>query len=81
MTEQVSSPPAVSTHVRAFITWVAVYPTITIALMALQPWIGGLAVPVQTLVLTVLVVPLAAYGIVPPLIRIAVAAQPKRKAS
>lgn len=80
MTEQVSSPPVVSSHVRAFITWVAVYPTITIALMALQPWIGGLAVPLQTLVLTVLVVPLAAYGLIPPLMRVAVAAHIRRGA-
>lgn len=75
MSEKVSNPPVVSTHTRAFITWLAVYPTITVALMVLKPWIGGLAVPLQTFVLTVLIVPLAAYWLVPVLTRTAIAAR------
>jgi antibiotic biosynthesis monooxygenase (ABM) superfamily enzyme len=70
-----SSPkgPAVpSVHLRAFLTWLAVYPTITIALIVLQPWISEWPVAAQTLVLTVIVVPVAAYWLIPLLMKTAV---------
>jgi antibiotic biosynthesis monooxygenase (ABM) superfamily enzyme len=57
-------------HRRAFLTWVAVYPTITVALLLLRPVIGGLPVAVQTLVLTAVVVPPVIYYVLPALLRL-----------
>ncbi|MGW7440854.1 hypothetical protein [Streptomyces sp. NPDC054849] len=60
---------APSVHRRALITWLAVYPTITVALGLLGSVLGGLALPLQTLILTAIVVPLAVYVIVPALMK------------
>ncbi|MBO9553670.1 hypothetical protein [Cellulomonas sp.] len=69
---EVAPPPArraLSVHRRALLTWVAVYPTITVALLLLHPLIGGLPVAVQTLVLTAVVVPPVVYVLLPALLR------------
>ncbi|MFE3104873.1 hypothetical protein ACFROC_15590 [Nocardia tengchongensis] len=58
-----------SVHRRALITWLAVYPTITVALALLGPEMGGLPVFLKTLVLTVIVVPVSAYLLVPMLMK------------
>jgi len=63
-------PRAPSAHRRALLTWVAVYPTITVALLLLHPLIGGLPVAVQTLVLTAVVVPPVVYLVIPALVRL-----------
>ncbi|WP_093801086.1 hypothetical protein [Streptomyces sp. Wb2n-11] len=68
-----STPFAPSVHVRALLTWLAVYPTITLVMVALRPWVSPLPLAVQTLVLTAIVVPVAAYGLLPPLMRMAAA--------
>ncbi|WP_063710951.1 hypothetical protein [Nocardia niigatensis] len=61
-----AAPVAVpSVHRRALITWLAVYPTITLALALLGPVMAGLPVFVRTLVLTVIVVPTSAYVLIP----------------
>ncbi|WP_129841605.1 hypothetical protein [Streptomyces sp. RFCAC02] len=65
-----STPAAApSAHRRALITWLAVYPTITLTLGALGPSTAGLPLPVRTLILTAIVVPLAAYVLIPALMR------------
>ncbi|GIG21703.1 hypothetical protein Cch01nite_24270 [Cellulomonas chitinilytica] len=61
-------PPSV--HRRALLTWVAVYPTITVALLLLRPLIHGLPVVLQTLVLTAVVVPPVVYVVIPALARL-----------
>ncbi|MFD7848244.1 hypothetical protein ACFV4K_35660, partial [Nocardia sp. NPDC059764] len=66
----VATPAAMpSVHRRALITWLAVYPTITLALALLGPEMGGLPVFVKTLILTVIVVPVSAYLLVPLLMK------------
>ncbi|MEV7616820.1 hypothetical protein [Streptomyces sp. NPDC089799] len=60
---------APSVHRRAFITWLAVYPTITLALLLLGPHMESLPLAVRTLVLTVVVVPVVAYGLIPALMK------------
>ncbi|MFE5289683.1 hypothetical protein ACFRAQ_32350 [Nocardia sp. NPDC056611] len=67
----VTATPAAlpSVHRRALITWLAVYPTITLALALLGPEMGGLPVFVKTLILTVIVVPVSAYLLVPLLMK------------
>ncbi|GAB2556965.1 hypothetical protein [Nocardia heshunensis] len=62
----VAAPMTVpSVHRRAIITWLAVYPTITIALALLGPEMGSLPVFVRTLILTAIVVPTSAYLLIP----------------
>ncbi|MFE3260790.1 hypothetical protein ACFXPS_32730 [Nocardia sp. NPDC059091] len=58
-----------SVHRRALITWLAVYPTITIALALLGPEMASLPVFVRTLVLTAIVVPTSAYVLIPMLMK------------
>ncbi|WP_405861959.1 hypothetical protein OG361_40970 [Streptomyces sp. NBC_00090] len=64
-----TAPAAPSVHRRALITQLAVYPTITVALGLLGSVLGGLALPLKTLILTAIVVPLAVYVIVPTLMK------------
>ncbi|MFE2994976.1 hypothetical protein ACFXG4_08195 [Nocardia sp. NPDC059246] len=58
-----------SVHRRALITWLAVYPTITIALALLGPEMASLPVFVRTLVLTAIVVPTSTYVLIPMLMK------------
>ncbi|MEU3189819.1 hypothetical protein ABZ686_04110 [Streptomyces sp. NPDC006992] len=67
-----TTPPpasAPSAHRRALITWLAVYPTITVALGVLGPPTATLPLPVRTLILTLIVVPVSAYALIPVLLR------------
>ncbi len=73
MSSSHSTPFVPSVHVRALLTWLAVYPTITLVMVALRPLVSPLPLAVQTLVLTAIVVPVAAYGLLPLLTRIAAA--------
>ncbi|MFC9330726.1 hypothetical protein [Kitasatospora sp. NPDC057015] len=61
---------APSVHRRALITWLAVYPAITLALAVLGPALAGLPLVLRTLVLTAVVVPVAAYLLIPGLLRL-----------
>ena len=62
-----TTPAAPSVHRRALITWLAVYPVITLVLGLLGPTIATLPLLLRTLVLTGIVVPVAAYALVPAL--------------
>ncbi|WP_460796224.1 hypothetical protein [Microbacterium sp. GXF0217] len=69
-----SAPVApVSVHVRAVITWLAIFPLVTIGLYALAPFTEGWPVVLRALVLTVVVVPLSVYLVVPQLLRLWIA--------
>lgn len=63
-------PPSV--HRRALIIWLAIYPLVTLGQFLLRPLIGDLPIPVSALVLTLLVVPVAVYLVVPALTRASV---------
>ncbi|MER5732038.1 hypothetical protein ABT084_27540 [Streptomyces sp. NPDC002138] len=63
------APAGPSVHRRALITWLAVYPTITITLGLLGPVTAGLPLPLRTLILTAVVIPVAAYGLIPALMK------------
>ncbi|GAA1237961.1 hypothetical protein GCM10009665_30070 [Kitasatospora nipponensis] len=56
-------------HHRAVITWLAVYPTITVTLALIGPHTTRLPLYVRTLVLTLIVVPVVVYGLTPLLLR------------
>lgn len=65
-----SRPSAPSIHLRAFITWLAVFPLVAIGLMAIGPVAEFLHPVLRALVLTVVVVPVAVYLVVPQLFRL-----------
>src|SRR4029453_5426438 len=63
-----SPPPPPSIHVRAFITWVAIFPLVSVGLILLGPFVGSWHPVLRSLVLTAIVVPLAVYLVVPRLL-------------
>ena len=62
-----TNPP--STHVRAIITWLAIFPLVAIGMMAIAPISADWHPVLRALVLTVVVVPAAVYLVVPQLFR------------
>ncbi|MFF4954504.1 hypothetical protein ACWC2K_11395 [Streptomyces chattanoogensis] len=63
------APAGPSIHRRALITWLAIYPTVTVVLGLLGPATAGLPLLVRTLILTGIVVPVAAYVLIPALMK------------
>ena len=57
-----------SVHVRAVITWLAIFPLVAIGMTALAPLTGDWHPALRALVLTLLVVPTAVYFVVPRLL-------------
>ena len=60
-----------SVHRRALLTWLAVFPTITLVQLVLSPYIGGWPLVARTAVITAVAVPLSVYVLVPRLLRLA----------
>lgn len=54
-----------SKHLTPLLIWLAIYPLITLLLFVLGSHIEGLPLPVKTLILTVIAVPLVYYIILP----------------
>jgi len=52
-------------HKMAVLTWLVVYPLITVLILILEPLIRGLPVPVRTLFLTLIMVPCMVYVAMP----------------
>jgi antibiotic biosynthesis monooxygenase (ABM) superfamily enzyme len=52
-------------HKRAFLIWLAIYPLIAIIFMVFGGYLAKFPVPLRTLMLTVIVVPLMVYIILP----------------
>jgi antibiotic biosynthesis monooxygenase (ABM) superfamily enzyme len=65
-----SSPKPPSRHKTVFLTWLGIWPTITLVLWLLLPvLLPRLPLPLITLLVTAIVVPLMGYGVMPFLIR------------
>jgi antibiotic biosynthesis monooxygenase (ABM) superfamily enzyme len=62
-----NTPP--STHIRAVITWLAIFPLVAIGMTAIAPISSDWHPIIRALVLTVVVVPVAVYWVVPQLMR------------
>ena len=60
-----SSRAAPSIHVRAALTWLASFPLVAIGLTAMAPFTVGWDPVLRTFVLTLVVVPLPVYLVVP----------------
>ncbi|MHA6668389.1 hypothetical protein ACX3O0_05920 [Homoserinimonas sp. A447] len=63
-----NAPPSV--HVRAVITWIAIFPLVALGMLAIAPFSGDWHPILRALVLSVLIVPVAVYLVVPQLMRI-----------
>jgi antibiotic biosynthesis monooxygenase (ABM) superfamily enzyme len=61
-------PPSV--HVRAFITWLAIFPLVSIGFLTIVPAMGDAHPLLKVFVLTLVVVPLAVYLVVPSLMKL-----------
>jgi antibiotic biosynthesis monooxygenase (ABM) superfamily enzyme len=61
-------PPSV--HVRAFITWLAIFPLVSLGFLTIVPAMGSAHPLLKVFVLTLVVVPLAVYLVVPALMKV-----------
>ena len=62
-------PALPSEHVRAVITWLAIFPLVAIGMMLIAPMSESWHPVLRAFALTVVVVPLAVYVVVPQLMR------------
>jgi len=69
-TPQFFAPQPPSIHVRAIITWIAIFPLVTLGFFGIAPFAGQWNPVLRAFVLSVVVVPLAVYLVVPQLMRI-----------
>lgn len=53
----------------AVLIWLGIYPTITLVLALLSPYLADLPLPLKTLTLTLVVVPTMVFGVLPLLTR------------
>jgi antibiotic biosynthesis monooxygenase (ABM) superfamily enzyme len=60
-------PPSI--HVRAFITWLAIFPLVSLGFVTVIPLMGSAHPLLKVFVLTLIVVPLAVYLVVPNLMK------------
>jgi antibiotic biosynthesis monooxygenase (ABM) superfamily enzyme len=59
-------------HQLALMIWIAVFPTLTVLNLALDPWLSDTGAVVRTFVLASVAVPIVIYGLMPRLHRIRV---------
>ena len=64
-----SAPQPPSVHVRAVITWIAIFPLVTLGFVAIAPFAEDWNPVLRAFVLSVVVVPIAVYLVVPQLMR------------
>lgn len=64
-----SAPRPPSVHIRAALTWLAIFPLVSIGMLAFAPLWPDWHPILRALVLTLIVVPLAVYIVVPQLLR------------
>ena len=71
----------VSIHVRAFITWLTIFPLVALGITFLIPALGNTHPVFKAFVLTLIVVPLAVYVIVPRLLGLYVKLSSKKSSN
>jgi antibiotic biosynthesis monooxygenase (ABM) superfamily enzyme len=69
-------PPSV--HIRAAITWLAIFPLVSLGFVTVIPLMGAAHPILKVFVLTLIVVPLAVYLVVPNLMKVYFAMAAKR---
>lgn len=73
-----AAPPSV--HVRAVVTWIAIFPLVALGMLAIAPFAESWHPVLRAFVLTLVVVPLAVYLVVPRLLSGYVALRHRRAA-
>ena len=61
-------PPSI--HIRAVITWLAIFPLVSLGFYTIVPLMGTAHPLLKVLVLTLMVVPLAVYIVVPNIMKL-----------
>lgn len=61
-------PPSI--HIRALITWLAIFPLVSLGFLTIVPLMGDAHPLLKVFVLTLMVVPLAVYVVVPNLMKV-----------
>ncbi len=61
-------PPSI--HIRAVITWLAIFPLVSLGFYTVVPMMGNAHPLLKVLVLTLMVVPLAVYLVVPNIMKL-----------
>ena len=64
------TPQPPSVHVRAVITWIAIFPLVTLGFFAIAPFAEDWNPVLRAFILSIIVVPVAVYLVVPKLMRI-----------
>lgn len=67
---QGSAPKPPSVHARALITWIAIFPLVTLGFFAIAPFAADWNPILRAFVLSIVVVPVAVYLVVPQLMRL-----------
>lgn len=62
--------PPPSAHVRVVATWLAIFPMVSLGLYAVAPWSKNWPPILSAFLLTIVIVPLSVYFIVPKIIQI-----------
>jgi antibiotic biosynthesis monooxygenase (ABM) superfamily enzyme len=62
-----SRPPSI--HAKAVITWIAIFPLVTLGFFAIAPFADDWNPVLRAFVLSIVVVPIAVYLVVPQLMR------------
>ncbi|WP_406286528.1 hypothetical protein [Streptomyces sp. NBC_00209] len=75
-TSQPVTPP--SAHMRALLTWIAVFAALTAVQLLVGPYVKGLPMLLRTLVITGIVVPAVVYALVPNLLKVRAAVLHRR---
>lgn len=63
-------PIVPSVHIRALATWIVIFPLVALGLAYLGPLMGTFHPVLKAFILTVIIVPLAVYVLVPQLLRL-----------
>lgn len=64
--------PQPSVHVRALVTWLAIFPLVALGLTVMGPFVQDWPPVLRAFALTIVLVPLAVYVVIPRLMRLAV---------
>ncbi|MFB8087946.1 hypothetical protein [Streptomyces sp. NPDC055992] len=67
-----------SVHMRALLTWIAVFSALTVVQLVVGPYVKGFPMLLRTLVITGIVVPAVVYTLVPNLLKVRAAVLRRR---
>lgn len=80
MTQTSTTPVVPSVHVRAVLTWIAIFPLVALGMVLIAPVSVDWHPVLRAFVMTLFIVPLAVYVIMPRLIKLYVRAASRRRA-